>query len=114
VIHDGERDPRRLGADRLDETVRLGAGVDLAAAGGEERDRSRARAELERHLDVALERAEDVAHGGGVASAERARHAAASVACLSRRYARYGSGSISDEPVSRSIVSFGVSLRPSA
>ena len=43
----------------------------------------------------------------------RCQTPAGSVASLSRRYARYGCGSIVGDPVSRSIVSFGVNLRPS-
>ena len=101
-------------ADRLEQPARDGGGVELAAPCGEQRHGRRRRTELERHLDVVREPRERLADRRLVVRAERrpVGHVV-NAAFLSRRYARYGPGSSSGEPVSRSIVSFGVSFRPS-
>ena len=111
VLHDLERHPLRQRAHVLEHGLRLGAGVELATSCGEDRHGGRRRSELERDPDVLLKRGEDAADGVLLLLAEDGHDLAAS--SFAPRYSRYGAGSISGEPVSRSIVSFGVSFRPS-
>ncbi len=111
VLDDVEVDALAQSAHRLDEPKRLGGGVHLPPAGCEERHRGRGRAELEDDPDVAFELGQDRADRLRVLRAEDAHVPSASI--FASRYARYGAGSIVGEPVRRSIVSFGVSLRPS-
>ena len=102
----------RLGqrADVLEHREGLRAGVDLAPARGEQGDRHGCRPELERDGHVLLERRQHRLDGLALAFAEDVHDREAST--FARRYSRYGAGSISGEPVSRSMVSFGVSFRP--